>query len=85
MWPVDGMFQTLNKTEAYFLFEYNKSNLIYIPEEAIIGVIVLKIPFLGYLENLFPLLIISLISILLMDIVLKKFSYQIKIVKKDSK
>jgi signal peptidase I len=81
MWPVDGIFQTLNKTEDYFLFEYNSSNLIYITEEAIIGVILFKIPFLGYLEDIFPILIVSLIALLIINILFKRFNYELKIVK----
>ena len=81
MWQIDGMFQTLNKTEDYFLFEYNSSNLIFIPEEAIMGVVVFKIPFLGYLEDFFPILIISLIGLLGINILFERYGYELKIVK----
>ena len=50
----DGAYKFLNKSTNYILIEYNESNTIYICETEILGIVVHKIPCIGYLKIFFP-------------------------------
>jgi len=43
-WAPDGVFRVLEKTDEFILTEYNQSNVIYVPESEVLGVVVKKIP-----------------------------------------
>jgi signal peptidase I len=73
IWLYDGKFHTLNKTENYLLFEFNSSNLIYISEQYILGVVSFKLPFIGYLKNFSIFLLIGIISLLILPFIIKTF------------
>lgn len=53
---IDGMFLIINKSVNYLLIEYNRSNVIYIPQTEILGVMVIRISFIGYYLELIPYL-----------------------------
>ncbi len=78
----DGSFVILNKTDEYILIEYNNSNVIYISETEILGIVVFKIPFIGYFKIFSTLIIVFTIGILVFYLLLKKLKVGIKIVKK---
>jgi signal peptidase len=61
---IDGSIRTITKSENYSIFEYNESNGVYIPENAILGVVVFKIPFIGCLQEFGLLLSVILIILL---------------------
>ncbi|MEJ2296619.1 MAG: hypothetical protein P8Y23_17870, partial [Candidatus Lokiarchaeota archaeon] len=65
---IDGMFLILNKSENYLLIEFNRSNVIYLPQSEILGVMVLRIPLIGYYLDLIPYIFLY-ISILICFIV----------------
>lgn len=77
----DGALKFLNKSEDYILIEYNDSNLIYISETEILGVVIFKIPFIGYVTILSPIVFTFLIGFIVFYIVLKCLKYQIKIIR----
>jgi len=81
----DGGYRFINKTEdyKYMIVEYNDSNIIYICESEILGIVIFKIPYVGYLSILFPVILILIICIVIFYFILKIFKYEIKIVKKD--
>ncbi|MHA1104592.1 MAG: S26 family signal peptidase [Promethearchaeota archaeon] len=80
----DGMYRTLLSSPGYLLFEYNKTNIIYIPQEAIIGVVEFKVPFIGFWKDnfLFSLSIILILQILIM--IIKKTEMRIKVSKRNN-
>ena len=71
-WRPDGIFKTITKigNYNYFKFELNKTNRVLIPEEAILGVIEVKIPLVGLLFKNY-ILILSLNIALIIFISLK--------------
>lgn len=73
IWLYDGMFHTLNKSENYLLFEFNGSNLIYISELHILGVVSFKLPFIGHLKNFSIYLLIGITSLLILPFIIKNF------------
>ena len=79
----DGMYRTLLSSPGYLLFEYNKTNIIYIPQEAIQGVVEFKIPFIGFWKEnfLFSLTIVIVLQILI--IIIKKTEMRIKVSKRN--
>ena len=52
-WKPDGNFKTIEKigNYDYFKFELNETNQVFIPQEAIIGVIIYKIPILSIISK----------------------------------
>ena len=52
-WKPDGNFKTIEKigNYDYFKFELNKTNKVFINQEAIIGVIIFKIPILSVISK----------------------------------
>ncbi|MHA1191877.1 MAG: S26 family signal peptidase [Promethearchaeota archaeon] len=79
----DGMYRTLSSSPGYLLFEYNKTNIIYIPQDAIIGVVEFKVPFIGFWKDnfLISLSIILILQILIM--IIKKTEMRIKVSKRN--
>jgi len=73
MWQYDGIFRTLNKSENYLLFECNCSNLIYISEQHILGVVSFKLPFMGYLKNFSIVLLVVAMILLILPFMYKTF------------
>ena len=71
-WKPDGIFKTLVKTGDYdyFKFELNKTNCVLITKEAILGVVVAKIPLVGFLFKSY-ISILSVIFILIIFVSLK--------------
>jgi signal peptidase I len=81
----DGALNLLNNSEDYLLIEFNSSNSIYIPETEILGIVFMKIPFIGYLNIYNHIIIIGLIGFLILYLIIKSMNYQIKIEKKSLK
>ena len=80
----DGMYRTLLSSPGYLLFEYNKTNIIYIPQEAIIGVVEFKIPFIGLWKDNFLFSLIIIISLQILIAILKKTNMKIELVKRET-
>lgn len=79
----DGGYKFINKTDDYdyFVIEYNDSNVIYISETEVLGIVLIIIPYVGYLSIFFPLVLVLVIGIFLFYLILKILKYEIKIVK----
>jgi signal peptidase I len=77
---IDGMLQNLEKSETYLLVEFNRSNIIYIPESEIIGVVIANIPYVGYLVDLMPYLLILLIILNITNIIFFKIRRSIRLI-----
>ncbi|MFW5895547.1 MAG: signal peptidase I [archaeon] len=77
----DGAYNFLNKSDNYILIEYNRSNIIKIPESEILGIVLFNIPLIGYLNIYFPLILIITVTILIFFLILKKLGYKATIVK----
>ena len=75
----DGMYRTLSSSPGYLLFEYNKTNIIYIPQDAILGVVVFKIPFIGFWKDNFLFSLSIIISLQIVIIIFKKTNMKIEI------
>jgi len=80
-WVADGGLQFINNSDDYILIEYNTSTAIYVSETEILGVVVFTIPFIGYLNLFFPVILISLICIFIFVLILKGLKYKIRFVK----
>ena len=74
----DGGLIILNDSDDYYLLEYNRTNSIYISETEILGVVIFKIPFIGYINIYFPFILILLISLTILYIVLKLLGINIR-------
>jgi len=74
----DGMYRTLLSSPGYLLFEYNKSNIIYIPQEAILGIVQFKIPFIGFWKNNFLFNLSTIIILQILYIIYKKINVKFK-------
>jgi len=83
----DGGYKFINKTDEYdyVVIEYNSSNVIYISETEILGIVIFKIPYIGYIKLYFPVIFAFLIGILMFYLLIKLFNYEIKIVKVQNK
>lgn len=77
----DGAYRFLVKKDNYVLIEYDHSKLIYIPETEILGVVIISVPFIGYINMFFPIICSILIGALLSYLIIKRLNYEIKIVK----
>ena len=79
----DGGYRFINETDEYdyVVIEYNSSEVIYISETEILGVVIFKIPYVGYIKLYFPLIFAFLIGILMFYLLIKLFNYEIKIMK----
>ena len=79
----DGGYKFINKTDDYdyFVIEYNDSNVIYISETEVLGIVLIIIPYVGYLSIFFHLVLVLVIGIFLFYLILKILKYEIKIVK----
>ena len=78
-YEIDGMYRTVSSSPGYILFEYNKSNIIYLPQEAIIGVVEFKIPFIGFWKDNFLFSVSIIISLQVLIIIFKKTNMKIEI------
>jgi signal peptidase I len=77
----DGSYTYLNKSSNYYLIEVNFSDGIFIPENEIVGVVLFKIPFIGFL-NIYFIPISSLIIILLIILFIFQIKhYKVRIIK----
>ena len=77
----DGSYSYINRSEDYLLIELNYSNGIFIPENEILGIVLFKIPLIGFL-NLYFLPLIILLSIFFLTYLIFKFNkIKIKIIK----
>ena len=77
----DGGVNLINGSmeDDYFLMEYNKSDAIYVPESEILGVVVIVVPYAGYIGMYFPVIVIISIVILGIYLLFKKKGWKIKI------
>ena len=76
-WKPDGIFKTIVKIGGYdyFKFELNTSNGIFIPQEAILGVVSFKIPILGvFLQNSIIIVITFTLLIIAISLIIKKMN-----------
>jgi signal peptidase I len=77
----DGSYAYLNKSNDYYLIEVNTSDGIFIPESEIVGVVLFKIPFIGFL-NIYFIPILSFIIVLLLILFIFQIKhYKVRIVK----
>ncbi|TFF88325.1 MAG: hypothetical protein EU549_03220 [Promethearchaeota archaeon] len=79
---IDGMLRTLEKRENYILIEYNRSNIIYIPEEELLGVVNGSIALIGYLNDISFYINIALIILIAIEIIFLETMYTIRFPKK---
>jgi len=77
----DGGYKLKNLSENYILIEYNRSNVIYVPETEILGVVFFVIPYIGYLNILFPFFLFLILGTFIIYLILKALNYQIKLIK----
>lgn len=79
----DGGYKFVNKSKDYdyIIVEYNDSNVIYISERAIEGIVIFVIPYAGYVKLFFNVILAIFIIIIVFYLVLKLSKYEIKIVK----
>jgi len=80
----DGSSKFLIKSHDYLLIEYDNLKAIYVPETEIIGVVIFRIPYIGYIKIFFPIIMALLIGTICSYLILKKLDYTIKIVKTSS-
>jgi hypothetical protein len=80
--PIDGMLYTLKKSDNYILIEFNRSNIIYIPETEILGIVSSSFPFIGYLIDFKPFLSIFLIAMILIVFILLETKRVVRFSKK---
>lgn len=76
-WKPDGIIKTIVKIGDYdyFKFELNTSNRMLIPQEAILGVVLFKIPILGaFLQNSIIIFITFTIIIIVISLITKKMN-----------
>ncbi len=78
----DGSFVILNKTDEYILIESNSSKAIYISETELLGIVVFKIPFVGYIKIFSTVIIVFITGLLIFYLFLKKLKIELMIVKK---
>ncbi len=83
----DGGYKFINKTDEYdyVVIEYNESEVIYISETEVLGIVIFKIPYIGYIKIYFPVIFASLIGVLIFYLFIKLFHFEIKIVKIQNK
>ena len=79
----DGGYKFTNKTDEYdyVVVEYNSSDVIYISETEVLGIVIFKIPYVGYIKIYFPVIFAFLIGILIFYLFIKLFNYEVKVVK----
>ncbi|MHA1294888.1 MAG: signal peptidase I [Promethearchaeota archaeon] len=77
----DGGYRIINISENYILIEYNRSKVIYISETEILGVVIFKIPLIGYLNIFFPIILTLILIIFSCYAIFKKLGYEIRIIK----
>lgn len=79
----DGMYRTLISSPGYLLFEFNKTNIINIPEEAILGVVEFKVPFIGFWKDNYLFNLFIIITLQMLIIIFKKTNMKIKLIIRD--
>ena len=79
----DGGYKFINKTKGYdyVVIEYNSSDVIYISETEVLGIVLFKVPYVGYGKIYFSVIFALLIGILIFYLIIKFLNYEIKIVK----
>lgn len=77
----DGAYRFLKKEKDYVLVEYSRSKAIYVPETEVLGIVVFRIPLIGYINIYFPIIMTILIGVLFSYLIFKRFNYAIKIIK----
>ncbi len=82
----DGGYTFKNKSKDYdyVVIEYNDSEVIYICETEVLGIVIFIIPYLGYLNLYFPVIFVILISIIGSNLILKLLNYEIKVIKRSN-
>lgn len=82
----DGGYTFKNKSKDYdyIVIEYNDSEVIYICETEVLGIVIFVIPYLGYLNIYFPVIFVILTSILVLNLILKLLNYEIKVIKRSN-
>jgi signal peptidase I len=82
---IDGMIKTLNKSDNYLLLEFNRSNIIYLPEEEILGRVIYNIPLIGYFVDYFITFFIFFSTIFITVIILRVKGVKLKFLKIERK
>ncbi|MHA1526479.1 MAG: signal peptidase I [Promethearchaeota archaeon] len=82
----DGGYTFKNKSKDYdyIVIEYNDSEVIYICETEVLGIVIFIIPYLGYLNLYFPVIFVILISIIASNLILKLLDYEITVIKRSN-
>lgn len=82
----DGGYTFKNKSKDYdyIVIEYNDSEVIYICETEVLGVVIFTIPYLGYLNIYFPVIFVIVISILVLNLILKLLNYEVKVIRRSN-
>ena len=82
----DGGYTFKNKSKDYdyVVIEYNDSEVIYICETEVLGIVILVIPYIGYINIYFPVILAILISILVINLILKLLNYEIRVVNRSN-
>ena len=78
---LDGSIRSILNTENYSLYEYNESNGIYISENAIKSIVILRIPFIGILRNYLPFIIFIMYAFIIMSLIFKKYNLKLAVIK----
>lgn len=78
---IDGSIRKVFESEGYILYEHNASNPVFISESSILGVMVFKVPFVGYIREISLWSVISIIIYLGLRKGFKYISRKKKLVK----
>lgn len=77
----DGAYEIINETNESIIIQINYTSGIYIPATEILGIVNIKIPFIGYLKLYFVHICITVIITMIIMSILRIFRYKIKIEK----
>jgi len=82
----DGGYTFKNKSKDYdyIVIEYNDSEVIYICETEVLGIVIFTIPYIGYLNLYFPVILVIFSSIIALNLILKLLNYEIKVIKRSN-
>ncbi len=77
----DGSIREIYSSENYSLYEYNSSNLVYIAETGILGVVIFKIAYIGLFQDISLGLFILILSFFTLFFIFKGFKLKLKFIK----
>ncbi|MBY8982879.1 MAG: hypothetical protein KGD57_08015 [Candidatus Lokiarchaeota archaeon] len=77
----DGAYEIINTSDDAIMIQISFIEGIYIPETEIMGIVIIRIPYVGYLKIYFIHILITVMILLLILCILRLFNYKIKVVK----